>query len=365
MKKRYLTVLLAVMMLTLTACGEKEAENTESVESTTENTATEEYDPVVYEDLTSKLISLGEYKGLKGTLADVEITDADVQAEIELLKKDYAELADVDRAAELGDVTVIDFTGYVDGETSDSMQGTEHPLELGSGSFIPGFEDQLVGAKAGDDVEVNVTFPENYTAELAGKDALFEVHVHKVQAYDVAGVDEAAIKEGLGYDADADLLAEMRAEMETYMQSEAVANLQYELVQSVLDQCEFEIQESDVEAYFEEMLVEYKAYAAAQNMELDEFLPAYVGVTREQLFDMYRETCEFRVKMTLAFHEIANLEKLEVTDEEYEDKLVEVAAQYGILDTSMVEETYSPQMIREQLIQDKAITLIMDSAVVE
>ena len=187
MKRKYVLFCLAVLLLGLTACGSSgnEDSETDTAQENTEGSAEETsgYDPVLYEDLTSTLVSLGPYKGLEAQRAVTAVTDEDVQAEVDAIKKEYSQLETVDRAAQEGDVVVIDFTGYVDGETSDSLQGTEYSLELGSGEMVPGFEDQLIGAVADETREISLTFPEEYYEEVAGKDAVFEVYVHEVQEY--------------------------------------------------------------------------------------------------------------------------------------------------------------------------------------
>lgn len=364
--------LLAAAVLSLTACGSKEnnteqnAEQTseDAVEQESEGTAEGTYKQVSYKDLTSTIISLGQYKGLEMERMVEEVTDEDVQKEIKEIQKEYAQAVTVERPAQMGDVTIIDFTGYVDGETSDSLQGTEFSLELGSGQFVPGFEEQLVGASAGDTVEVNVTFPEEYYEDMAGKDARFDVYVQEVQGYELLDWGDEFIRENLEYDSEADMEACIRQELEDAAEEEADSNLEYELMLSVLDASEFQIQDADVEAYIQEMLGEYQIYASMYGVELGEFLQTYLNMTEEQLREAYRETAVFRVKMILALHEIAALENIEVSDEECTEKMENLAAEYGYTDTSAVEAVYSKDMIREQLIQEKAIDLIRENAVV-
>lgn len=373
MKKRYMMILLAAAMLSMTACGSKGAEeNTEeSTEESTEDAETSgeseelpSYDPVLYEDLTSKIISMGEYKGLEAVRTVAEVTDEDVQSEADSSKKDYSELLTVDREAQMGDTLLIDFTGYVDGQTSDELSGTEYSLELGSGDFVPGFEEQLVGVKADEDVEVNVTFPEDYYEEMAGKDARFEVHVQSVQTYDTDAWDDAFIKENFGYENEEEMLAAIRENLEQDAEKEADENVEYELVQSVLDSCEFDIQDADIDLYTDQMLSEYETYASMYGTDLATFLESYMGTTEEALREMFHDTASFRVQMTLAFHEIAKLEGLEVSEEEYQEMLGSLAEDYGYENTADVEKVYSREMIEEQLIQEKAIDLIWSYAVI-
>lgn len=369
MKKRYIWLLLAVMVLSLTACGEQEAEQESAEEETELEEAAEEAveyaDSVLYSDLSSRLISLGEYKGLQVEKIVEEVTDEDVQDEMNSVLKEYADVEAVERPAELGDITVIDYTGYVDGETMDGMQGQEYSLELGSGSFIPGFEDQLVGASAEDDVEVNVTFPEDYHKELAGRDAVFEVHVHEVQQYNYPELTDEFVLENTGYENEEAWRAAVRSELEQTARDEAQDEWQYQLVQAFLDTCEFELDDADVEAYTDEMLNEYRSYASAYGVTMEEFIQSYLGMEEADLRDVYEQTARLRVMMALAFHEIAEVEGIEVTDEECHAMAQEIADQYGYDDVSAVEEVYPVEVFREQLIQQKALELIQENAVSE
>ncbi|MDO4260850.1 MAG: hypothetical protein Q4C82_02135 [Eubacteriales bacterium] len=198
---------------------------------------------------------------------------------------------------------------------------------------------------------------------MAGKDARFEVHVSSVQEYDLSDWNDEFIKENLNYDSQADMEASIRQELEENAQTEAESDWQYSLVEQVLSGSEYELVDSDEEQYIDLMMSEYETYAAATGMELDDYLGTYLGVTEEQLREMYRATARLRVQMTLAFHEIAQQEDLTVTDEEYESRLSELAQQYGYDDPADVEAVYSEAMIREELIQKKAMSLIVENAV--
>ncbi len=365
MKKKFWIIFMMAMVLALAGCGSDSGteESADTAEETEESTEDSSSDYVLYEDLTSTLVSLGEYKGIEMAMSVEEVTDEDVQAEVDSIKKEYSDLVDVDREAQEGDVVVIDFTGYIDGETSDSLQGTETSVEIGSGSFLEDFENGLIGVTADEDMEINMTFPENYSEEVAGKDVTFEIHVYRVSEYQMADWSDAFVQENLEYDSIADMEESIRAELEEAAQEDAESNWQYELVYAVLEDSEFEIEDADVEAYIDQMMSEYETYATMYDMELGEFLETYLGVTEEQLREMFRETAEFRVQMTLAFHEIAELEGMEVSDDEYQEYLQSIADEYGYEDASDIETYYSSDMIREQLIQEKVIDLICENAV--
>lgn len=369
MKKRYILMLLTAMMLSVTACGSKTEEAADSV-GTEETAETEEAtdgfaDIVIYESLTSKLITLGEYKGIQAAFELEEVTDEDVQEAILFKLEDFAESGIAERPAQLGDTAVIDFTGYVDGEAFEGGQGSEYSLELGSGSFIPGFEDQLVGASAGEEVDVNVTFPDPYlnNPDLAGKDALFKVYVHEVQEKIYPELTDEFVKENFNFENEEAWRESVKAELEQDAENEAEQNYQYELVRALVESCEFDIQEADVKAYTDEMMNEYVSYAAQYGVDLEEFLTSYVGMDEASLRDVYKETATFRIQMMLVFRAIADAEGIEVSEEECKSLAQDIADQYGYEDVSAVEEIYPPEAFRDQLIQQKALELLVANAV--
>jgi len=373
MKKKILFFLLTVSMLTLCACGGKktEDENTteEEVSKQEESDKTQEeideeimLDPVLYEDLTSTILSLGEYKGIEGVMETIEVSEKDIEKEIQSKKRAYAKKVEVDRPAEKWDEVLIDFTGYVDGKTSEELQGTNYPLILGSESFVPGFEEQLIGAAAGEDKKVTVTFPENYYEEMAGKEAVFDVHITNIEEYQIEGWGDDFVKENMDYESIADMETSVQNELELNAKENAEADLEYTLISKLLENCEFDIQQADVDAYVDEMMSEYQTYAKIYDMDLDTFLESQMGTTKEELEKVYQQTANFRVQMTLVFHEIAEKEKITVSDEEYQEKLKSLAEQYGYQDVSVVEKAYHKDKIIEQLIQEKVIALIVEHA---
>ena len=364
MKRKLVMMMVLAAALTLGACGKETAGNTDSTTENSEEESSEAgaaYDTPLYEDLTSKLVNLAEYKGVQGSKTVAEVTDEDVQAEIDSIQKENAELVDKTEPAETGDVVNIDFTGYIDGETSDNLKGEGTDVEIGAGTMLEDFENQLVGVTTGEDTQISFTFPENYNQEVAGKDVQFDIHVNSVQAYDLPELTDEYVQENTDYDSIEDMQASIREELEQDAQTDAEDNWQYSLIKQVLDNSEFEIEDADVKAYTDEMLTEYQTYANMYGMELGEFLQSQMGVNEEQLREAYRETATFRVKMTLAFHAIAEQEGLTVSDEEYQDRLSTLASQYGYDDPSQIEQVYDPELIKEQIIQEKAIDLITEN----
>lgn len=365
MKKGCLAALLAVVMLGVVACGEKENINTEEQiqETGKEQAGGEEASvtkQVTYADLKSTVTNLGEYKGISVERIEEEVTDEAVENEVWGIKKELANLQDTLREAQIRDVVVIDYTGYVDGKTQDSLQGSAYELELGSGAFVPGFEEQLIGVKTGEDREVVLTFPEDYYEDMAGKEARFEVHVQKVQEYVMPDNWQEALPE-MGYENEEDIPVKARKELEKAAQEDADANMEYDLLMKVIESSDYEIQEADIKAYTDEMMQEYQMYAAMYGMDLESYL-AQQGRTEEDVREMYRETAEFRVKLILTLHEIAKVENIEVSEEECQKTLNELAAQYGYEGTEEVEAVYGREMVEDQLIQEKVINLIRENA---
>ncbi len=375
MKKKCIVSVLMGLVLSVSGCGGDKVQESET--RTEEGTDVTDGDSeeggeteaeasvnqqVTYADLKSSVTSLGEYKGLTAERVVAEVTDEDVEDEIWSVQKSYANLQDVDRGAQMRDVTVIDYTGYVDGETSDSLKGEGYELELGSGAFVPGFEDQLIGVKAGEDREVVLTFPEDYYEDMAGKEARFEVHVQKVQEYVMEKEwNDAFIKENLEYEDEADMRAKIREEFQKNAEEDADANMEYELMQQVIGSSTYEIQETDVKAYTDEMMQEYQIYAAMYGLGLEDYL-AQQGTTEENVRMMYRETAEFRVKLILTLHEIAKAEQITASEEECQSTLEELAVQYGYEDTKEVEAVYGRDMVQEQLVQEKVLDFIRENA---
>ena len=361
-----LLILLASMTLTMAGCGS--SKQTDTAEKQEESTTVEDsesavtYEPVLYEDLSSKLVSLGEYKGLQAARNVQEVTEEDVQAEIDSIKKENAELVDKEEPAETGDVVNIDFTGYIDGETSDNLKAEGTDVEIGAGTMLEDFENQLIGVTTGEDTQISFTFPEDYNQEVAGKDVQFDIHVNSVKAYDMPEWTDEDVQENTDYDSLEDMESSIREELQQSAEKDAEDNWQYDLIKQVMEGSEFQIEDADVEAYIDQMVSEYDSYAAANGMETEQFLQQYLGVTMEQLREMFRETATFRVKMTLAFHEIAGQEGLTVSDEEYQERLSALASQYGYDDPSKIEQVYSAEMIKEEMIQEKAINFIEENA---
>ncbi len=276
-------------------------------------------------------VKLGEYKGLEVEEESVEITDDDVEKEIENVRERHAELiVKEDEAIEDGDTAVIDFEGFQDGVPFEGGKGENHSLEIGSGQFIPGFEEQLVGKKAGDETEVTVTFPEEYHAEdLAGKEAVFNVKINEVKAKELPELDDEFAKD---VDEDVESLDELkkkkREELETNKKQEVENKKREELIQKASDNVEVEIPEAMVDTEVDQMVREFEQQLQMQGMTLDMYAQ-FSGQDKDALKEQMREDAAKRVKTNLTLEAISEAEDIKPSDEDIKAELEKMASMYG------------------------------------
>ena len=274
-------------------------------------------------------VKLGKYKGLSVERKVDKVTAKQVDEEVENAREKQARIVDVDRAAKKGDIVNIDFAGSVDGAKFDGGSAEAYDLTLGSGSFIPGFEDQLVGVSKGDKKDVKVTFPEDYhAAELKGKEAVFECTVNAVKEKQLPALDDDFAKEISEFDT----LAEYKADVKNKLMKDAEtrADRQYDdaLVQAVVDSAEVEIPQAMIDNEAEDMAKEFEYRLSYQGIKLSDYL-GYINMTRDQLLDEYKEQAAKSVKTRLVMEEIVKAEELKFEDEELNAKLAEMAERAG------------------------------------
>ena len=274
-------------------------------------------------------VKLGKYKGLSVERKVDKVTAKQVDEEVESAREKQARIVDVDRAAKKGDIVNIDFAGSVDGVKFDGGSAEAYDLTLGSGSFIPGFEDQLVGVSKGDKKDVKVTFPEDYhAAELKGKEAVFECTVNAVKEKQLPALDDDFAKEISEFDT----LAEYKADVKNKLMKDAEtrADRQYDdaLVQAVVDSAEVEIPQAMIDNEAEDMAKEFEYRLSYQGIKLSDYL-GYINMTRDQLLDEYKEQAAKSVKTRLVMEEIVKAEELKFEDEELNAKLAEMAERAG------------------------------------
>ncbi|MDE6413202.1 MAG: trigger factor [Eubacterium sp.] len=309
-------------------------------------------------------VKLGEYKGLKATKLPVEATDEDIDNEIAQMQKRNSRLIDVtDRAAEMGDTATIDFEGFTDGVAFDGGKGENYPLELGSGSFIPGFEEQVAGHKIDEEFDVNVTFPEEYAAELAGKEAVFKCKIHEIKATELPELDDEFAKDVSEFDTLDELKADIKKKIEEKKENNAKSDIENQLLEQVVEGMEVEIPECMFVQRNDEMMQEYSYQLQNSGIDLDTYLQ-YMGQDKETFKASLREGAEKQVKLSLALTAVIAAEKIEPTEDEINAEAEKIGASYG-MDAEQVKKAVSVARIAEDVARNKAVDLIVNSAVVE
>lgn len=319
------------------------------------------------EVVTKPEVKLGVYKDLEVSVeATKEVTDAEVDEKVERERNNLAELIIKEDAAELGDTVVIDFVGSVDGVEFDGGKGDNFSLELGSGQFIPGFEDQLVGAKAGETVDVNVTFPEDYQAEdLAGKDAKFVTTVHEVKAKEVPALDDELAKD---IDEEVETLDELKAKYRKELEAakeiaydDAVEGAALEL--AVANAEIVELPEEMVHDEVHRAMNEFMGNMQRQGISPEMYFQL-TGTTEEDLHKQYEADADKRVKTNLVIEAIAKAEGFEASDEEIEKEINDLASEYN-MEVEQVRNLLSADMLKHDIAMKKAVDVVTSSAKVK
>ena len=306
-------------------------------------------------------VTLGEYKGLKAEKPEVKVLAADVDERLKALADRNTRLVSVDRAAKSGDTAVIDFEGFLDGKPFDGGKGENHNLELGSGSFVPGFEDQVIGMKAGEEKDIDITFPENYTPELAGKPVVFHVKVNEVKHKEVPAIDDEFAKDVSEFDTLEELKADTRKTLETDREAASQRAFEDALMQKVADGIQADIPDEMVDVQAQQMMENFQQQLAAQGIPFDQYLKM-TNTTEDDFKKQAHDPAVQQVRMDLAVAALVKAENLEATAQEIEDELKTVADKYGMdLDTI---KKYLPEAdVREQVLRSKAIKAVADAAV--
>ena len=309
-------------------------------------------------------VKLGEYKNLTVAKQEREVTDADVEERLNQKRNQQAELVVVEEPAKEGDTVVIDFEGFKDGVAFEGGKGENYSLELGSGSFIPGFEDQLVGAKAGDDVEVKVTFPEDYQAEdLAGKEAIFKVKVHEVKEKELPALDDEFAKD---VDDEVETLDELKAKI----REELTATKASQAQEAVHDEALRKAVENAEVVELPHVMVHDEVHRAMDeflnNMQRQGISPEMyyqlTNSTEADLHKQFEQDAELRVKTNLVIEAIVKAENLEATEEEIEKEIAELAETYN-MPVDQVKRLLTTDMLSHDITMKKAIDLVTSTAV--
>lgn len=307
-------------------------------------------------------VELGEYKGVEIEKVSAEVTEEDIEAEIKKVQEQNARELTVDRPAENGDTVMIDYEGSVDGELFEGGSAEGYGLVLGSGSFIPGFEDQLVGASAGADVDVHVTFPEAYhAAELAGKEALFKVKVHEVKAKDYPVVDDEFAQDVSDFDTLEEYKEDLKKNLAEKKAQEAKAEKQQKVMDVVVGNAKMDIPEAMVRKSTDDMMNQYAQELSAQGLSMDVYFK-YTGMTPQQLAEQLKPQALANIKNRLVLDAIVAAENIEITDEEIEAEIQRLAESWS-MEADKVREYMDTDLMRNDMSAQKALEMITDAAV--
>lgn len=313
-------------------------------------------------------VKLGQYKGLAAQKDSVEVTEEEVMAEITAAQTKNARQVDVtDRAAEMGDTAKISYDGSVDGVQFDGGQADEHDLELGSNQFIPGFEEQIVGHQVGESFDVNVTFPEEYHApDLAGKVAVFAIVLKALTVKELPALDDAFAEDVSEFSTMDEYKADILAKLSAKKEEQATQIFGDRLLDAAVANCEMEVPQVMYDTKIDKMMSEFEQNITQQGVTLDLYCQ-YMGTTRDDLKENFKETSMKSVDARLMLEQIAKAENLEVADKDLEDEICKYGESYGIDRETMLNifsEEDSDSLKMDMLIR-AAIKLIEDTAIVE
>ena len=302
-------------------------------------------------------VELGEYKGLKATKKSTKVTADEVKAELARMQEQNSTVSDVDdRAVKKNDIVVIDFEGFVDGKAFEGGKAEKYELTIGSNQFIPGFEDQIIGHKIGDEFDVNVKFPEDY------KDAVFKIKLHGIKVKDVPALDDEFAKDVSEFDTLDELKKDIKKQLEKRKNDDAENELHNTLLEEVAKGIKAEIPEAMIEKTIDDDVNEYSYRLQSQGLKLETYLK-YTGMDMKGFREGFKERAETQVRLNLALEKIIEKEKIEVTEEDIEAEYKKYADAYN-MDVDTIKKAVSAESLKPELASRKAIDLIVDSAVV-
>ena len=319
-------------------------------------------------ELTAKVYTkpvavVNQYRGLEAAKDTVRVTKAEIEEEIELVRKrNGRQITLEDQPAADGDETVIDFEGFLDGVAFEGGKGEKFPLKLGSGSFIPGFEEQLVGHKAGESFEINVTFPQDYGAqELAGKETVFKITIHEVKRTELPEVDDEFVKDVSEFNTLDEYKADVKAKITERKQKTAERNFEEALIDELLAHTDVDIPAPMIDNEVDAQVRDYEYRLQMQGGSLDMYFQ-YTGMNMEKLRESFRPGAERQIRTRLALEAIVKAENIEATAEELEEEYKKIASGYNV-ELEKVKESIPAAGITEDVVMRKAVELIKANAV--
>ena len=308
-------------------------------------------------------VKLGEYKGLTAEKEEIKVSADDVKERLNEMAERNARLVSVDRKAKKGDIAVIDFEGFDNGEAFEGGKGENYELELGSGSFVPGFEDQVIGMKAGEEKDIDITFPEDYHKDLAGKKVVFHVKAKEIKCKELPKLDDDFAKDVSEYDTLKELKDSIKREITEQREQSAKYAVENELMEKVAANIECDIPDALIDEQCARFLEEFKQRLQSQGIPYDQYCKM-TNMDEAKFLEEGKEPATRQVRMDLAVNAIIKEEKLEATDEEVEKQYNDLAEKYS-MDVNELKKYLDAMSVRTQIIRDKAISVVVDSAKIE
>ena len=315
--------------------------------------------------VTKPEIEIADYKGIKAPKTVREITDEDIDKQIDIIRKKNARIVSVDdRPAQLEDEVTIDFEGFFGDEAFEGGKGEDHPLRLGSGQFIPGFEDQIVGHSIGDEFDVNVKFPEDYQmTDYAGKDATFKVKLKAISYEELPEINDDFIKDATEFETVDEYRADIRTKLEESAVQQAEAGFENAIMNALIEKVDSPIPNCMYEQRIDALMRSFEQQLQAQGMDIKLYFQ-YTGMDMDSFRETYRDRAVNEVKLRLALEKIADLENLEATEEDINNGLAELAAANNV-DVEMIKRFVPLDDYATDLRVQKAVDLVKENAVVE
>ena len=306
-------------------------------------------------------VTLGQYKGLEAPKAEVKVMAADVNARLKEMAERNSRMVSVDRAVKKGDTANINFEGFLEGVPFEGGKGEDYDLAIGSGSFVPGFEEQLIGMKAEEEKDIDITFPEDYHADLAGKAVVFHVKVNAVKVKEVPAIDDEFAKDVSEFDTLAELKKDVKAKMIT--EREEAANRAFEdiLMEKVAEGLTCDIPDAMVEEQAKRFTDNFKMQLQSQGLSFEQY-KQMTNMDEAALLEQAKEPAAHQVRMDLAVGAIIKAENIEATDADVDAEYEKMAKQYG-MEVENLKKYIEAEVIREQVVRSKAIAVVVDSAV--
>lgn len=308
-------------------------------------------------------VTVGEYKGITAAKPDNTVTDEQVDSQLEMLRRKGMRLVSVERAAENDDNVNIDFEGFVDDVAFDGGKADAFDLKLGSGQFIPGFEDQIIGHNTGDEFDVNVTFPEDYhVSELAGKPAVFKVKLNEIRVEELPELDDELIKDYSDFNTIDEYKADCKERLQAQLEARINTEVENSIFRTLIDRTTVEIPDIMIEDRITRSISDFESRLMSQGMRVETYLQ-YTGMSMEDFRESYREKSTDEVKLRLALEKIAQLENLEVSEEDINNGLAELSQQYD-MPVEKIRQLMPMGAYHDDLLVAKASELVKDNAVI-